>query len=191
MSEGIRTFIAVELSRATRQKLDKIKGVLRDCSLQVKWVEQYNFHITLKFLGDVKAERLEEVKSVLADILAEEESFPIEVEGVGAFPNSDYPKVVWAGVGKGSNQLTQLQQKIEERMVEMGFKAERHSFTPHITLGRVDKQEKNLAPLSEKIKEFPFEISSLEAVDKVTLMKSELTPQGPDYTPVSEFELNQ
>ena len=190
MSDGIRTFIAVELSRATRQKLDKIKGVLRDCSLQVKWVEQYNFHITLKFLGDVKADRLEKVKDVLADILAEEESFPIEVEGVGAFPNSDYPKVVWAGVGKGRTPLTKLQQKIEDRMVEMGFEAERHSFTPHITLGRVDKHEKNLDPLSEKVKEFPFKINSPEVVDKITLMKSELTPQGPNYTPLAEFELN-
>ena len=190
MSKQVRTFIAVELSRAARQKLDKIKDTLRDCSLAVKWVEQYNLHLTLKFLGSINQEKIETVKEELAEVAADKTEFELQFEGLGAFPNLDYPKVVWAGVETGSRQLTELHEAIEERMTALGFDPERHSFTPHVTLGRVKKDEDNLEPLSEKLKEFPFQVDARDEVTKITLMKSELTPRGPNYTPLAEFELS-
>ena len=189
LQETKRIFIAVELSTVVQGKLKKAQNMLRDCSLNIKWVEKENFHITLKFLGDLSKTQIIEVKDELEEISKKSLPFEISINGLGAFPDIEYPKVIWAGVEKNQNQLINLHQAIERRMINLGFKEESHDYTPHITLGRVRKKEKNYELISEKIKRFPFKINAHHLVDGITVMKSELTPEGPIYSPVAEFEL--
>ncbi|MBM7556029.1 RNA 2',3'-cyclic phosphodiesterase [Halanaerobacter jeridensis] len=188
MKDTKRVFIAVELSDVVQGKLDKAQNMLRDCSLNIKWVEKENFHITLKFLGDLTKAEIMEVKEEVAAIAKKSLPFDIIIDGLGAFPNIEYPKVIWAGVEKNKRQLINVHEAIETRMFDLGFEEEKHDYTPHITLGRVRKKEKNYELISEKIEKFPFEIQARQIVDKITVMKSKLTPQGPIYSPVAEFE---
>ncbi|GAB6098672.1 RNA 2',3'-cyclic phosphodiesterase [Halanaerocella petrolearia] len=189
MSSKVRCFIGIQLNQVTRNKLDKIKNILRDCSLDIKWVEEYNFHITLKFLGEITKQEIENIKEILSKITADKAPFEIRLAKLGAFPNLDYPKTMWVGVKKGSNNLAKLHQEIESELITLGFKKDHHEYTPHITLGRVNRKEKSLDILSQKLREFPFQIQATEVVDRITLIKSRLTPQGPIYEPLAEFEL--
>ena len=184
-----RIFIAVELSDIVQGKLDKVQNMLRDCSLNIKWVEQENFHITIKFLGDLSKTQIMEVKDEIETVANNNLPFEIIIDGLGAFPDVEYPKVIWAGIKKNQAQLINVHQAVENKMIDLGFEAEKHDYTPHITLGRVRKKEKNYELISEKIKKFPFEINAHQIVDTITIMKSKLTPQGPIYSPVAEFEL--
>lgn len=185
----MRCFIGIQLGQVSREKLDKVKQVLRDCSLEVKWVEKYNLHITLKFLGAITQRDIKEVTDVLADVIAKQDSFRLNIEGLGAFPNLDYPKTIWAGVNKGQQKLEKLHQTIEQELITLGFKQDEHDYTPHITLGRVNRAEKNLDIMSQKLKEFPFQIKIEEVIEQISLIKSTLTPKGPIYKSLAEFEL--
>lgn len=188
MQDTKRIFIAAELSNVVQGKLDKAQNMLRDCSLDIKWVEQENFHITIKFLGDLNKTQIMEVKNQIETVANNSSPFEIIINGLGAFPDVKYPKVIWAGVEKNQEQLINVQQAVENRMVKLGFEAEKHDYTPHITLGRVRKKEKNYELISEKIKKFPFDIKAHQIVDAITIMKSKLTPQGPIYSSVAEFK---
>ena len=188
MSEETRVFIAVEVNQSVKQSLAKVKDLLRDCALEIKWVEDFNFHITLKFLGEISDDKIEEVKKVLEKIAAKRQAFAIEISGLGAFPKLDFPRVIWAGVNQGEEKIMQLQNEIEEKMIELDFTPEKHDYTPHITLGRVkDKGKEEL--LSDKLKEFPFSFSERDRVSAITLFASELTAQGPKYKVLESFEL--
>ena len=189
MEDSSRVFIAIDLDKITKEKLNKAQNILRDCSLNIKWVSQDQFHITLKFLGDITVDKIEEVKKALEDVQSKISPFNITINGLGAFPNKEYPKIIWAGLSENSEKVTSLHQIIEEKLTNLGFEEERHSYKPHITLGRIRDQEKNYELISDKIREFPFRISHQQIVNKITVLKSELTSQGPIYSTIAEFKL--
>jgi len=189
MDEELRLFIAIELEGLVKEKLEKIKNILRDCSLQINWVDKYNFHITLKFLGEVEVDSLDVIQEKLLELRGKIGEFDIRIKGLGAFPNIDYPKVIWAGIEDGKENLKKLQQLLEESMLALGFKAEAHTYIPHITLGRTGRQEKNFTLISKRLQGFPFEIDCEQRVKKISLMKSRLTNKGAVYNSLLEIEL--
>ncbi|QGN07408.1 RNA 2',3'-cyclic phosphodiesterase [Halorhabdus sp. CBA1104] len=104
-------------------------------------VDPHQAHVTLKFLGDTDPDQVPELTDELAAAVDESgvEPFETELGGLGAFPSTDYIRVVWLGVREGGEQLTRLHEAIEERTVAMGFDPEEHDFTPHVTLARVNR----------------------------------------------------
>ncbi|PRX31020.1 2'-5' RNA ligase [Orenia metallireducens] len=188
MGEELRLFIAIELEDLIKEKLEKIKNILRDCSLEIKWVDKCNLHLTLKFLGEVNVDNIDAIEQKLLALKGEVDKFDIRIKGLGAFPNLDYPKVIWTGIDDGQENLKKLQQLLEDSMLDLGFKAEAHSYLPHITLGRTGRKEKNFTLISKRIKEFPFEIDCKQQVNKISLMKSRLTPKGVVYNSLFEVE---
>ena len=189
MDKTKRIFIAVELSDIVKEKLKEIQNVLYDSALSIKWVEEENFHITLKFLGELKESELLEVKKNLIEVISDQRSFEIGIDGLDAFPNLKHPKIIWAGIKKNKEKMVNLHEKIEARMVELGFEAEKHDYTPHITLGRLRKSEDDYGLIKEQIKDFPSALNMQELVDKVTIMESELTSEGPIYNAVARLDL--
>lgn len=142
-------------------------------------------HITLKFLGDVDEEKLQEIISVLDNIDCL--SFDSDISGVGAFSSLKNPRVVWLGV---DGDFSCIHRQVEALLSDMGFKKESHKFTPHATIARV-------AHLSGSYrKEFVSEMEHLKnyhlgqmRVDTVKLKKSTLTTQGPIYETLHEVKL--
>ena len=186
MSNQIRTFIAVELSEDVKNQLDKVQDMLRDCAVEIKWVESFNFHLTLKFLGKIKEEQLVEIKAVLSEIASNRDSFEIEISEIGAFPSLDYPRVIWSGIDKGEQKLIELQSELESELLNLDFAPEDRQYTPHITLGRL-KDEAREKVLSEQLKEYPISYTLDDEVSAITLFKSELTEKGPKYTVIDKY----
>ncbi len=190
MSGQIRAFIAVPVSEEVRGLLRAAQDDLCRRDADVKWVAAENFHITLKFLGEVSRERLDETWRSVVRALAEAGPFTMRFRGVGAFPSAARPRVIWAGVGEGADGLAALAARVEEACSSHGFPAEERPFRAHLTLGRVRRPTPSPALKTTIERLADRELGGAEAT-RVQLMQSRLTPQGPIYQVLQEHHLSQ
>jgi len=181
---GVRCFIAVEVEDAViLGALGRVQAGLKGTGADLKAVERENIHMTLRFLGDVGEGILEDVKGLVSEL--EFAPFPMELEGIGVFPNLGRPRVVWVGLTKGAEELAGIFNILEPALVGMGFKPDRRGFRPHITIARV-RSRRNLAQLVEEVLNYRGERFGEFEVRHVRLKKSVLTPRGPVYTTLVE-----
>ncbi len=188
----MRTFIAIELPQETKNHLAKLQEQLKTTGADVKWVTPHNIHLTLKFLGETNEKKIDKIKAILKLTAEGKKSFPVSLSSIGTFPNLDFPRIIWLGIDKGTAQIKELVEELEERIAKIGIPKEKRPFSSHITIGRIksaDKKElliealKNTSALLEKspLPEFP--------ADKITFFKSTLTPKGPIYEILKEVNL--
>lgn len=183
MEQSIRTFIAIELNKEAHAELASLQAVLKKSDADVKWVDPQIIHLTLKFLGDIDDKKIKDVQKLLSDVAKNSKPFVLSLKELGAFPKLDYPRVIWVGVDEGKDEASRLAKELEDKLEKIGIPKEDREFHPHITLGRV-KSPKNKDRLKSIIETTKFEPSSKIDVDCLTLFKSQLTPQGPIYTPL-------
>ncbi len=182
---AIRSFVALELSEEVRGRLVTLLHRLQRTSAAVKWVEPENLHLTLKFLGEVPEERIDLVAETLKTVAQATEPFSFTVKGVGGFPDLRRPRVLWVGV-EAVQPLVRLQQIVEKAMERLGFAPEGRAYHPHITIGRV----KTMAGM-EKVREILSEYEDVKFgevfVSHLTLFRSDLSREGPTYTPLAKL----
>lgn len=158
---------------------------------RVKWVERANLHLTLKFIGDTPAARLDEVIAVAREAAAERAPEELELRGVGCFPPRGAPRTIWLGVRGDSPELARLAQGLDRRLAEAGLaEPDRRPFAAHITLGRV-KGAGGGRELREAIERLRDEPVGPMTADSFVLYSSDLRPQGPAYTNRGEFQLSR
>lgn len=175
----MRLFLAINLPERLRKSLFGLGQGLRNMG-ELKLVEEENIHITLKFLGEADPG---EVISSLDRVRFE--PFEVSLKGVGAFPNQNYVRVVWAGCEKGSKEIVTLHSEIEKALP--GFEKDRE-FHSHATLARV-KFLKDKEGLRRFLADNNKEFGSFKA-ESFDLMKSELSRGGPKYEIVKSFPFN-
>jgi 2'-5' RNA ligase len=116
-------------------------------------------------------------------------AFPLSIESVGCFPNSRRPRVVWAGVGTGAQEVCALHNALEPPLLDLGcYRQEERKYTPHITLGRV-KSDRPTDRLTQALARQAAWKGGEMVVNQVLVMSSELTSQGPVYTVMSRAKL--
>jgi 2'-5' RNA ligase len=152
----------------------------------VRWVRPDAIHQTIKFLGETPEESLSDLVGSMTSVCGEIVPFPISVTGLGAFPNTRRPRVVWAGVREPSGTLERLWKSTEETAHALGWPKEKRGFTPHITLGRV-KGTINITRLNEVILSLENEHWGDQEVRDLVLYRSHLTPGGAQYEVVHIF----
>ena len=188
MQNEIRSFIAIEIDENLKDKFLEIQQELLKIDFGFKLVAKENLHLTLKFLGNVKHEKLEKVKENLKEIFSDEKSFDISFSGIGCFPNLNNPKVIWIGVADGKENLVKCANKIEDKMARIGFKKE-HEFSPHLTISRV-RAAKDKHKFQDLVKKYSNINFGKSRTNKINLMKSTLTPKAPIYEVLEEFLLS-
>ncbi|MFP4555495.1 MAG: RNA 2',3'-cyclic phosphodiesterase [Bacteroidales bacterium] len=183
----MRSFIAFEVK--TQSKLSNFIANLKATlsNDKVKWVRLPVLHQTLFFLGEVTEEQFESVKNSLSQYLHDIPSFEIRIKGLGIFGNSRNPKVIWVGIEE-SEPLNKLHRRVCNAVMPLGFVPDKRGFNPHITIGRV-KFVANLESLRSIIYENKSRFFQKSLVNNVTIYKSDLTPQGPLYTPLFSQKL--
>ena len=188
----IRTFIAIELSTDVLRQVGSLQERIKADMPPglVRWVRPEGIHLTLKFLGDVQADRLETIAGALQAACAPHAPFTLTVGGMGVFPNSRRPRVVWVGVDEPTGTLSRLQRDVEQVIAPLGFPAERRPFSPHLTLGRVKRGRSaaELEALGQYTTRARVRVAKM-AVDVVYLMRSELSPAGARYTELATAPL--
>lgn len=191
MKSVVRCFIAAEIAPSVRSEIDKTVRVLAERVPSIKWVRPDQFHLTLKFLGDVATVELHQVIRAVESACREIEPFDLFFEQLGAFPDTDRPHTLWVGLSEGLDETRTLAQSIETALVRLDFPKERRLFMPHLTIGRVrqgapDPRLSQLAPLLAELRERSFGASE---VDAVTIYSSELSRRGPKYDVLAEIDL--
>ncbi|RME47375.1 MAG: RNA 2',3'-cyclic phosphodiesterase [Chloroflexi bacterium] len=190
----IRSFIAIELAEELLSGLMKVQDELRadEWTDEVRWVRPEGIHLTLKFLGNVPAVRIEAIGDGVARAVAGIRPFTVTAEGLGVFPNWRRPRVIWVGVGGDTDQLLALQERVEQAMAELGFEPEGRRFHPHLTLGRVNQRAGAgyQRRLGEALQAHSVEMVGQMLVDRVSLMRSQLHPKGAVYTQLGVYPLD-
>ena len=187
--KSARTFLAVDLLPGQRRKACRIIEDLQQRSDQFKWSREENLHITLNFLGPVPEVELNQVCDAAAQAVQGIPAFDIQVEGLGAFPILERPRVVWAGVTEGRSQLQELQQHLEAGLEPLGFPPDRRQYRPHLTLGRIKRAGKANSAVIDYVRQHETIELGASCVDSVIVFSSFLDRSGPVYTPLTTIEL--
>lgn len=184
----IRAFIAVELSPAARTALAQLQQRLKPLvpPQSVRWTTPENIHLTLHFLGDIPTDEVSKTSSVLRAAAATCPPFALTLSGLGCFPNTRRPRIVWTGLAGQMEVLLNLHRELGERLKTIGFTPETRPYSPHLTIGRVKDglPQRLLSKLGQVLEQTQPQIGQVAALDvaEISLMQSDLKPAGPVYT---------
>nr|WP_320016404.1 RNA 2',3'-cyclic phosphodiesterase [uncultured Desulfobacter sp.] len=133
----IRCFIAIVLDAHTKRQLNRVQTAIRSTGIHAGWPSAQNFHLTLKFLGDISEQALPCIKKMLSEAIADKTRFNITLNRLGVFPNIRHPKVIWIGSDKTIPELVNLQRDIDSRLNKCHPFVKEKKFSPHITIARI------------------------------------------------------
>jgi 2'-5' RNA ligase len=190
ITRTIRGFLAFPINSEVKEGLGHILNDLQQTRADVKWVQAENLHLTLKFLGDIEETDLEKISSVISESCRGFDLITSHLNEIGVFPDLCHPRIVWAGLDDSKQKFQSIVEALEERLAKLGFAKDNHPFKPHITLGRV-KLSANLKNLMQTIQQITFEGKKEQTFEKIILYKSTLTPQGPVYEVLKEFDIGR
>jgi len=190
--EEARLFWAVNLPADVKLNLAALQARLQKKQADVKWVEQHNLHLTVKFLGQVSLDRTNEIVRAVESALAQHGSIRLELAGTGFFPAGKQPRVIWVGVGGELDKFRRLHRAVEKGLHDLGFPPENRGFSPHLTLGRVRSPQGvgNLVRELETLGREPAHFGRAD-VNTVELMASTLTARGPIYSVLAKVHLTR
>jgi 2'-5' RNA ligase len=178
----MRAFISIEISN--EDVLKRIQTFQEKLKISAKPTRIDQIHFTIKFLGEIDEEKCEKVKNVLKTITFS--SFDLSLKGVGGFPNSNNPRVIWIGVGEGGRKLNDISNEIGQKLTTLGFEKDK-KFKSHLTVFRIKKTN----DISYVIKEHERMEFGTQIISKIKLKKSVLSPKGPEYSDLLEVDANE
>jgi len=185
MSEQIRSFIAFDMqNEQVLNRLAAAQKLLVETGSDLRLVAPQNIHITTRFLGDISLGMVDKVYEAMKKVKFT--PFNIKLCGLGVFPSLNYPRVVWAGMTDGVEQLESIFTQLEPQIRALGFAANAYGFSPHLTIARIrsGRNKQNLAELITKKVDFEFGIIR---ADCLRLKRSQLSPKGPTYSMLREY----
>ena len=191
--DDVRAFIAIglpeDLKSALREFEQKLRGPKSRCA---KWVDPASIHLTLKSLGNVNSRVIEDIKKGLEVEVSSTHAFSLRTAETGCFPNVRRPRVFWIGLDGDIDVLLNLQSRIDQSTAKLGFPRENCPFQAHLTLARVRDdcgvaEREAFASLVSGVK---FEPNKTIHVNAVSLIRSQLRPEGAVYTALAEYRMS-
>ncbi|MCX6304254.1 MAG: RNA 2',3'-cyclic phosphodiesterase [Bacteroidetes bacterium] len=165
------------------KKYQELKQELRH--EHIKWVENHNIHITLKFFGETAEHEIPGIASVLKKSIASTNPVNLHLTGLGIFGSSYAPKVIWVGIEPYAD-LSTLMKNIHDDLKTIGFEQDRQNLVPHLTLGRI-KFLRDKVIFNRTMDQFKTISSSLIHIEEVILFESILRREGPEYIALEHF----
>lgn len=185
MIETRRLFVAIELPEEIIQVVEDTQESLKNAipATVVKWTHPRGIHLTLKFLGDVPVDRIEELVTGVNEAALRHSPFTLYIAGLGCFPNTQRPRVLWLGLTGSVRDLAALQQSVESSLSARDFPTEERAFHPHLTLARAYRgaQKEDVAALGRAAERGVGELGNW-TVESVSLIRSQLRAGGAVYT---------
>lgn len=177
----MRLFAALEIGDNVKDYVYDLQKKINNPKLaKIKWIFKKSLHVTLKFLGEVPEDKIEDIKQALKEVKFDK--FELKTTKLGFFPDERKPRVIWLGL-EPEQKIIELQQKIDEALLTV-FPTNQE-FRAHLTLGRVKliKKKQEFVDMLQKMEteELSFE------VDGFKLMQSKLKREGSVYTTIEEF----
>jgi len=187
--EKWRVFVAIEIPAEIRKRIAQHIARLRDEVPEVRatWSREENLHLTLKFLGNIPATRVEALSRAAEQSTRNLHPFELRVAGCGSFPPRGTPRVLWIGIDDQQSLLDRLYGALEDNCAEEGFGRERRPFNPHLTIARI-RRPLGARSLAELHNQTGFERMAF-AVEELRVIRSELSSEGSRYTVLSSHRL--
>jgi len=162
-----------------------VKREIEGLGVEGKWVEPENLHITFRFIGEVEEETVPQIARMLRGKLRGAPPFRVEYRGLGTFRKNGLERVLWVGIR--SEEIGEIKRRVDRALMPFGFTPE-ENFTPHLTLLRIKRMRRRIKFRNylHSMKEHLFEEREER---KICLIESRLTPRGPVYKVVEEFDL--
>jgi 2'-5' RNA ligase len=191
-TQKLRLFVAIPMPEPVR---NEIVGVQRELQRlvsrdAVRWTKPEQFHLTLRFLGDVPVERVPALQEAISAVCLGSAALRMCAQGIGFFPNARSPRVIWAGINDGAGHLADLQKKIEAAVQPFTPEPGTDKFAGHVTIGRVKFLKRpdieKLAAHSQAIKDRLF---GEWTAHEIELIRSDLSPAGASHTLLAAFRL--
>jgi 2'-5' RNA ligase len=179
---SVRTFVALDLDDAARGRLAAATAELGQCESKIRWTDEVNLHVTMKFLGDVADGDVAGVCQALADAAGGAEPFEFAVGGLRCVGGGAKVRMVWANVHEPAGRMAGLYEHVESALEPLGFPRERRGFSAHVTVGRV-RATRNADALRAAVARYAEADFGTQRADHVVVYASRLTPAGPVYTP--------
>lgn len=183
----MRSFFGLDVTEPVRDRLWELARPLRSLS-SLKVVESKNYHVTVKFLGEISQRQRGDLDSGLQRMLPPVGPLHLNVRQLGTFPDLQNPSVVWAGIEPSDSLLTVFE-AVEKVATGLGFDPEDRDFHPHITLARVKDGKRQRKELIEWIQTRGNRDITEFQVNELTLFESVLNPEGPEYTRLESWPL--
>lgn len=182
----IRCFVSVDVE--DEGIVDRILGIQETISQAgrgVRLVAPENLHLTLRFIGEIPEALVEEVMGLMQ--LLRHPEIDVQFRGVGAFPSTNNPRVVWVGVSRGASELVELSRQVNKLLSRLRIPRDKKEFTPHLTIARI-KGRPSPAIIRTIRELYDVEVGEM-TVREVRLKQSTLTPRGPIYTTLRSIRL--
>ncbi len=188
VAKTFRLFVAITLPDAVKDRIEEAQRKLKQANLNhgIRWTKREQFHLTLKFLGNVEAARLQGLRDALCEACKSFAPVSLHAKEIGFFPDARRPRVIWAGVNDPGNILARLQENVEAAVKAFTNEKPEKAFAGHVTLGRIQRikppEAESLARLARSMAGFAF---GEWAADRLELIRSELSSSGSRYTTIS------
>ena len=195
-----RLFLAINLPQQIKEQLFDLVLKLQKTNKNkpIKWVEKDNFHLTLHFLGDTPEEKIQEITQALKPIVADFKTLNFQLlNSISSFPNLKDPKVIFLEMKElNDGQTVKLQKQIGEALTKLGYIIDNRPFRLHLTLGRIKlKTSVQIPDFQPSLAEAntgwrrPMPIANF-LINSIDLMESYLTPTGPIYKIIKQYNLS-
>jgi 2'-5' RNA ligase len=180
----MRLFVALEISSDIRDVITKITSPLKPGATGMRWSAPESMHVTLKFLGEVEAPKLEPIGAALSQIISPQ-PVSLQFRGVGFFPNGVDPRVMWCGVAASAN-LSELAANIEQSLHDLGFERESRTYVPHLTVARLNsaRNVEKLVRAATPLKSYDF---GAACESEFHLFESVPKKSGSEYKKLATF----
>lgn len=156
---------------------------------KIKWVEENNLHLTLRFLGETSQMQFQQVDLVLKKLVSEFNPFSFELQGTGFFGSRNQPKVLFISV-LNAEILSQFADNLVKSISDSGFQTDEKPFAPHLTLGRI-KQIQNSDQFLDLVQQYKNLSFQQVPVNEIIFYESILHSTGPVYRPMRIYKLNK
>jgi 2'-5' RNA ligase len=190
--EVVRLFVAITLPDSIKSEIQRAQAELRRAVADgsARWTRPEQFHLTLRFLGNVAAERVAALVEALRGACKDFAPLRLAAEGVGFFPKARAPRVVWVGLQDRQGALAGLQAAIQNATRNFTSEAPEERFSGHVTLGRIKSVRRPEAEaLGQAAGKFAQTSFGEWRANSVELIRSQLSSQGPSYSVLAEVPL--
>ncbi len=179
MNNTIRSFIAIDIPQAVTEKFYRLSLSIKSEIKELRPTLPQNIHLTLKFLGNIEASLIEQIKDVLDNTAGNSKKIKVQFGKIGAFPNLKSPGVLWIALEKGAQDIKELKEKLDNQLFALGIKKDDKTLKTHITIARLKERKAGLD--FKQLLNSKVNIEDKITICTIHLYKSTLTPKGPIY----------
>ena len=185
----IRSFLAFELPEEIKDTVARVSDMVKRTWMDVRWIDVDNIHLTVLFMGNIREDDFFDIRTSIENICSGYRPFNVELQGMGVFPDTRRPRVLWLGINGDIGRIAFFRDMLQQKLKHFDIKQEKRKFNPHLTLGRFKKSFKpdsSLIEMFDKYKDFK---SPVKMLDELVFFRSDLSPAGARYTRLDSWHL--